>query len=105
MMITAMTAGKNCTVEDDIFHMFQIAGAEIFGDRNAKAGTASHAEAEDQKLDTGAGTDAGKCLGSEALADNGSINDVIGLLEQVSYQKRKSELQHDLQGIALRHGI
>ena len=85
--------------------MFQIAGAEIFGDRNAKAGTASHAEAEDQKLDTGAGTDAGKCLGSEALADNGSINDVIGLLEQVSYQKRKSELQHDLQGITLRHGI
>ena len=83
--------------------MFQIAGAEIFGDRNAKAGTAS--EAEDQKLDTGAGTDAGKCLGSEALADNGSINDVIGLLEQVSDQKRKSELQHDLQGIALRHGI
>ena len=91
MMITAMTAVRT--------------GAEIFGDRNAKAGTASHAEAKDQKLNTGAGTDAGKCLGSEALADNGSINDVIGLLEQVSYQKRKSELQHDLQGIALRHGI
>ena len=65
----------------------------------------THAEAKDQKLNTGAGTDAGKCLGSEALADNGSINDVIGLLEQVSYQKRKSELQHDLQGITLRHGI
>ena len=57
--------GEDCSVEDKIFHAFVVAGAEIFCDRNAETGTASHTEAEDEELDAGAGPDTRECLCAE----------------------------------------
>ena len=81
--MTAITA-VDCSVEDKIFHAFVVAGAEIFCDRNAEAGTTSHTEAEDEELDAGAGSDARECLCAEYLADDRGVDDVVSLLQEVA---------------------
>ena len=76
--------GEDRSVEDEIFHAFVVAGAEIFCNRNAEAGTTSHTEAEDEKLDAGAGSDARECLCAEYLADDRGVDDVVSLLQEVA---------------------
>ena len=91
---TCNGCSHNGTIENNFFHVRKITRTEIFCYGNSEAGTASHTKAEDHELDTGAGPDAGQCLCTKILADNGGINDIVGLLQEVADQKRKGKLQH-----------
>ena len=91
------------TIEDIIPHFFQIICSEILGHRYSKARTAPHTETKHQKLHTAAGSHTGQRLCSKDLPYNSRINDVIGLLQQISNEKRQCKLKHQLQRIAFYH--
>ena len=76
---------EKSSVENIVLHLPNLPCTKIFRHGNPESGTASHAKSQDKKLDTAAGTNAGKSLGSKDLSYNGSVNNVIGLLEQISH--------------------
>lgn len=51
--------GEDGTVKDKVPHALVVSGTEIFCHWDTEAGTASHTEAKDEELHTGAGADAG----------------------------------------------
>ena len=92
------------SVKNIVSHLIQLACTKILCNGHTESGTASHAKAQYQKLDTAAGSNACQGLRPQDLTYNSCINNVVSLLKKISYQQRKSELEHQLQRISLGHG-
>ena len=86
-------------------HAFLITRAKTLRNRNGKTGAGADAEAEDQKLHAGRGTDRCKCIRTEHLPDDHSVDHVISLLKNISKKKRKHEAYNKSGRISLCHTL
>ena len=82
-------------MKDVFLERLHISRTEALGDGYRKACTDAYTKAQDQELDAARGSDTGEGIRPEELSDNGCVNNIVELLEQIPQQQRKRKLQYE----------
>ena len=100
---TAVMSTANKAVSSTELKMYERILSRRSAPKLTEADADADAETEYQKLHAACSADGGKCAGAEHTADDGGINQIIHLLQEVAEQKRYRKLQDKLEGLTLCH--
>lgn len=78
---------------DGFLKIFLVSGSEVAGGYNTGAHGDSIKEAYHEKNQVAGGTDGGKGVAAEKVADNQGVGGIVELLEQVAQKKRQCKEQ------------